>query len=213
MEPESPVALPAFTVAVLAGGRSTRFGSDKALARLHGRSLLELALEHFARTGAELLVSVDRTARYAVPDGVRLITDRFPGCGPLAAVHAVLEEAVHPIVCCTSVDAPRLDPALVVPLVRAIESGAEAAIYARDGFRIPFPCALARDACRLPARELLAAHAASRPADASARAPRLLALFDAVRLAILEAPAVPAGKSDPLADVDTPDDLQRLARS
>jgi molybdopterin-guanine dinucleotide biosynthesis protein A len=213
MPPETGLALPPLTIAVLAGGRSARFGSDKALALLDGRTLLDIALRHFTGTGAELLVAVDRADRYAVPAGVRAVTDRFPGCGPLAAVDAALEEAAYPIVCCSSVDAPRLSPTLLVPLVRAIESGAQAAIYARNGFRLPFPCALDRDACRRPVRELLAAHVASRPANDDARAPRLLALFDAVRQTLVEAPAVAAGSPDPLADVDTPEDLQRLLSS
>jgi molybdopterin-guanine dinucleotide biosynthesis protein A len=191
MPPGTGLFLPPLTIAVLAGGRSARFGSDKALALLDGRTLLDIALRHFTGTGAELLVAVDRADRYAVPAGVRAVTDRFPGCGPLAAVDAALEEAAYPIVCCSSVDAPRLSPTLLVPLVRAIESGAQAAIYARNGFRLPFPCALDRDAC----------------------APRLLALFDAVRQTLVEAPAVAAGSPDPLADVDTPEDLQRLLSS
>jgi len=47
---------------VLAGGRSSRFGSDKPLARLHDRTLLEWTVDHLERVGAKLAVSAQRSS-------------------------------------------------------------------------------------------------------------------------------------------------------
>lgn len=71
--------------AVLAGGRSTRFGSDKALACLDGQSLLARAV---ASLGAQC-DSVVVVGREDAP--VTTIADwPAPGMGPLAGVAAAL---------------------------------------------------------------------------------------------------------------------------
>jgi molybdopterin-guanine dinucleotide biosynthesis protein A len=212
MEPERTAEIRTCTVAILAGGRSRRFGSDKALARLDGRTLLDIVLGRFRGRFPELLLVVNQLDRFPVAPDVRVVADRFPDCGPLGAIHAALEEAAHPLVACCTVDAPFVEPPLLARLTAALAGGAAAAIFVREGFRHPFPCLLVRDACRGPAQAILQRHAAAtagRPTGALA--PKVLDLFDAVALTLVPAPAVSASAADPLADVDLPDDLARLA--
>jgi molybdopterin-guanine dinucleotide biosynthesis protein A len=92
--------------AVLAGGQSSRFGSDKALAELQGRSLLTLALD--ALSGwCEHVVVVGRgvAPAPALPDWPR------PGMGPLGGLAAALryarEEGYELVLSC-GVDSPAL---------------------------------------------------------------------------------------------------------
>lgn len=71
--------------AVLAGGMSTRFGSDKALAVLDGRSLLERAVASLkALCDAVVIVGRDSDLATSIADWPR------PGMGPLAGVAAAL---------------------------------------------------------------------------------------------------------------------------
>jgi len=73
---------------VLAGGKSSRFGSDKALAELDGRTLLTRAVD--ALSGwCEHVIIVGRAAGPApcIPDWPR------PGMGPLAGIAAALRHA------------------------------------------------------------------------------------------------------------------------
>ena len=73
---------------VLAGGQSTRFGSDKALAELHGHTLIARAVD--ALSGwCEYGVVVGRELAPAptLPDWPR------PGMGPLAGIAAALHLA------------------------------------------------------------------------------------------------------------------------
>jgi molybdopterin-guanine dinucleotide biosynthesis protein A len=74
--------------AVLAGGLSTRFGSDKALAQLGGRTLLSRAVDSLAGL-CEHVVVVGRATAPAptLPDWPR------PGMGPLAGIAAALHLA------------------------------------------------------------------------------------------------------------------------
>lgn len=74
--------------AVLAGGQSTRFGSDKALAELDGRTLLARAVETLEGL-CDAVVVVGRAEAPAptLPDWPQ------PGMGPLAGVAAALHHA------------------------------------------------------------------------------------------------------------------------
>jgi molybdopterin-guanine dinucleotide biosynthesis protein A len=79
---------PGILGAVLAGGRSSRFGSDKALAELGGHTLLALAVD--ALSGwCEHVVVVGREAAPAptLPDWPH------PGMGPLGGLAAALHHA------------------------------------------------------------------------------------------------------------------------
>ncbi len=74
--------------AIIAGGKSTRFGSDKALAELHGRRLIDRVADVLAPQVAELIV-VGR-----MHDGLASISDQpAPAMGPLGGVAAALLEA------------------------------------------------------------------------------------------------------------------------
>lgn len=73
---------------VLAGGQSTRFGSDKALAELGGRTLLARAFDTLSGF-CELVVIAGRDTGpgHLIPDWPR------PGMGPLAGIAAGLHLA------------------------------------------------------------------------------------------------------------------------
>ena len=73
---------------VLAGGLSTRFGSDKALAELGGRSLLDRALAMLERQCDAVIVAGRSDAPCAV------VADRpRAGMGPLGGLNAALHHA------------------------------------------------------------------------------------------------------------------------
>lgn len=82
--------LPAY---ILAGGKSTRFGSDKARARVDGLTLLEHAVASVA--GAASSITVVAASHGAYDDlGYRTIGDLEPDLGPLGGLHAALLDAV-----------------------------------------------------------------------------------------------------------------------
>ena len=73
---------------LLSGGKSTRMGSHKALLELDGRTLLEtvaLAGEGFE----ECILSANDPAIPTPEDYIRC-EDVYPGCGPMAGIHAAL---------------------------------------------------------------------------------------------------------------------------
>ena len=82
------------SAAILAGGRSSRFGSDKALALLDGRPLIEQILAQLDNAFAEVLISCDDTAKFSGL-GVPVVADPVPGCGPLMGIASALGRARH----------------------------------------------------------------------------------------------------------------------
>ena len=76
---------------ILAGGGSTRFGRDKALAEVGGTSMLERMIELLQRVAKQ-------TKIVAVPGkytafGVENVEDRWPGQGPLGGIITALDDA------------------------------------------------------------------------------------------------------------------------
>jgi len=96
--------------AVLAGGRSLRFGSDKALAMVEGRSLIEHAI-HILGRQTEGLAVCGREVR-----GVLSLADEpVAGLGPLGGLNAALRHArrqAFDAVLCVPVDVFPLPPTL-----------------------------------------------------------------------------------------------------
>jgi molybdopterin-guanine dinucleotide biosynthesis protein A len=73
---------------VLAGGGSTRFGSDKALAGLDGQPML-LRMTALVEKVAGAACVVAPAERYAGL-GVSIVPDRWPGAGPLGGIATAL---------------------------------------------------------------------------------------------------------------------------
>jgi molybdenum cofactor guanylyltransferase len=73
---------------ILAGGRSSRFGSDKALAMVNGRPLIDHVAESLSGQ-CDALVVAGR-----IHDGYRCVADRpATGMGPLAGLAGALHHA------------------------------------------------------------------------------------------------------------------------
>ncbi|MEO8726936.1 MAG: molybdenum cofactor guanylyltransferase [Acidobacteriaceae bacterium] len=72
---------------ILAGGASSRMGSDKGLLALNGTTLIEQAIDlvHPFASQVKLVGDHSHLARFG-----EVVRDRFPGCGPLAGIHAAL---------------------------------------------------------------------------------------------------------------------------
>jgi molybdopterin-guanine dinucleotide biosynthesis protein A len=74
---------------ILAGGRSSRMGRDKAMLEIDGVTMIDRAIDLVRRTGVEPVVvgSFGESARK--PDG-RVIPDDWPGAGPLGGIATAL---------------------------------------------------------------------------------------------------------------------------
>jgi molybdenum cofactor guanylyltransferase len=118
--------------AVLAGGRSSRMGTDKALVRLDptGPTLLERVLQRVGAVAEErVIIATDRPAYAAF--GVAVEPDHYPGAAALGGIATALEVAAGDPCLVVACDLPFLnlallhhlrelstDAAVVVPTIR-----------------------------------------------------------------------------------------------
>jgi molybdopterin-guanine dinucleotide biosynthesis protein A len=91
---------------VLAGGKSSRMGQDKALLNLGGRSLLSRALE-LAGSVAPIVAIVGNGVKFFSMG--RVVEDIYPGQGPLAGIHASLIASESDLNLILAVDTPFLE--------------------------------------------------------------------------------------------------------
>lgn len=110
-----------YSMVVLAGGRSSRMGTDKADLCLDGRTFLELQIEKGRALGIEdIQVSGYRGVRCPIP----VTEDRLPGRGPLGGLESCLRRARWQKCLVLSVDVPLVPAA---ELERLLETAARAA--------------------------------------------------------------------------------------
>lgn len=77
---------------ILAGGRSSRFGTDKARALVNGMPMVLRIAQELSPVASGITVVADTAEKYGDLE-LRTIADRHPGLGPLAGLEASLLDA------------------------------------------------------------------------------------------------------------------------
>src|ERR1700704_3068714 len=95
------------TAFVLAGGKSSRMGQDKAFLQLGGRTLLDRALD-LAKNAVDGVFIVGSAEKFASLGPV--VEDIYPGHGPLGGIHAALTRTSTDLNLIIAVDLPFLHP-------------------------------------------------------------------------------------------------------
>jgi molybdopterin-guanine dinucleotide biosynthesis protein A len=118
------------TAFILAGGNSTRMGTDKAFVMLDGRTLLARALDVCRTITSQVRIAGDRNkfAPFAP-----VVEDVFPGCGPLAGIHAALRASQTDWNVVLAVDLPFVSSALLHFLVAQARDGGAVVTVPRLG--------------------------------------------------------------------------------
>jgi len=189
--PRAPVA-----GVIVAGGRASRMGGrDKAFAAVGGEPIAVRTIRLFHTMFPQVLVAANRPERFCGL-GVETVADRFPGCGPLAGIHAALLASRYPHVFVAACDMPRLDPGAIRFLVTRI-GGADAVVPRWEDDVEPLHavyavrCVPAIEAClragRLALRDFLSAARVDYVSEAELRAVR--------------------GAAESLINVNTPEEL------
>jgi len=105
---------------VLAGGKSSRMGFNKALIEFGGKRLIETAVDRLSGLFPEVLIVANDPDLYAHL-GMPVIPDLIPGSGSLGGLYTGLASASHPTAFFAACDMPFLNPDLISLLVREAE--------------------------------------------------------------------------------------------
>ncbi len=107
------------TAFILAGGKSARMGSDKALLQLAGRSLLARALD-LARAVTPNVRIVGDPEKFAAFAPV--VPDIYPARGPLGGIHAALSASITDYNLILAVDLPFMEESFLRYLIAEAQS-------------------------------------------------------------------------------------------
>ncbi len=136
---------------ILAGGRSSRMGRDKAGLPFGNGTMLSHLTEVY-RQNFDVAVSVGEAGRFPVGEALELV-DLRPGQGPLAGLETAFRRTEAETVFLTATDLPFGDQALALELVRRLGDGDACVIRRRDGGMEPLfgvyrrSCLSAAEAC------------------------------------------------------------------
>lgn len=96
-------------VAVIAGGKSKRFGMNKAVERYHDKQLIDIAIQTGYKISSDVFLVTGERPEYEnlfAP----VITDAIPCCGPLGGIYTALLYSEKHDVCVLPCDMPLLTP-------------------------------------------------------------------------------------------------------
>jgi molybdopterin-guanine dinucleotide biosynthesis protein A len=111
---------PAIAGVIMAGGASSRFGSNKALALLARKPVIQHVADILAAVFPACLLSTNTPEAYTFL-GLPTVADIFPGAGPLGGIHAALKYIAVPHAFIAGCDMPLLAPALLCYLCTLAE--------------------------------------------------------------------------------------------
>lgn len=186
---------------VLAGGRSTRMGRDKALLLWQGEPLL-LHMIRLVESTAGNAVVLGPGSRYRSLTQAPCWDDLHPGLGPLGAIETALTRTESDWNLVVSIDIPALTPALLHGLLNSAAQTTAQAVIACDPGDASDPGGRVHPLCAVYHRSCLGTvQAAVRERDY-----RLMNLLKRLTIERLELPA-------PLKNLNCPDEWRLAAES
>ncbi len=101
---------------ILAGGKSSRMGSDKAFLKLAGKELIDFSLEILEKTCDEIIISSNKT----VDKKIRVIHDEIKGIGPAGGIYSCLKQSSYDLNIVLSCDMPLIREQTIKKLIGEI---------------------------------------------------------------------------------------------
>lgn len=186
---------------VLAGGKSSRMGTDKALLRLGSKTIIERVVEVIGLVCDPVILVTNSPSSYSFL-GLEIVGDLLPGRGALGGLHSALFFSPTPRALVVGCDMPLLNTDLLRYL--ATRSERWEVVVPRVGQWLEPLHAIYSKSCLRPAEQLLLAGGR-----------RITEFYPRVR--VLEVTEEELRRMDPelrsLVNVNTPEDLARLERS
>lgn len=191
---------PMLTLAIQAGGKSSRMGQDKALMNFRGVPLVQYVMQRLASLADEIIVTTNAPQNYEFL-GVPLFPDIIPERGALGGLYTALKAASHAQVAVVACDMPFASTNFFSSASKLLVTrGADVVIpQTEHGFE-PLHALYRREACLHPIEAALEANQW-----------RVISWFDKVRIHALTMEETAAFNPDGLTfwNLNTPADFAR----
>jgi molybdopterin-guanine dinucleotide biosynthesis protein A len=195
---------PDLAAVLLAGGRSCRMGTDKALVPLGGQPALELLATRLRELTDQVLLSASDPSAYSFA-GLPTICDVYPRRGPMSGLHAAMLHTTRPLILLLACDLPGVSSLILRRIIEA-SAGFDAVIPLTSDNRLHPVCAVYSRTC-LPVIER----------NLRSGRNRMISLLDEPGLRIRQLNSLEGSFSDAsLFDVNSPEDydaFRRLSKS
>lgn len=145
---------PQVTGVILAGGKSSRMGVNKALLPLWGVPCVQHVADRLRPACDEVIVVAAESGSYSFLS-LPVVLDIVRDAGPLAGIHAALSAIGAGAALVLSCDAPMVNRELLLRLARA-EGTADAVLVRSEDGRVQPLCGLYRRSCLTGMAEALA---------------------------------------------------------
>jgi molybdopterin-guanine dinucleotide biosynthesis protein A len=120
------------SVAILAGGKSHRFGSPKIKAVLGSHTLLDIMLLKACRISGEcMIIAAHHSA--GISDNIPVFNDIYQDCGPLGGLYTAMHHSDRPFVAIMPCDMPLLEPQVYQILLEKAVSNRPAVAVSDNG--------------------------------------------------------------------------------
>lgn len=195
---------PPLTLAVMAGGKSSRMGENKSFVQIGGKPMVEHVLERLTGLGDETILIANQPEPYAYL-GLPTYADIYTEHGPLAGIYTAVFHANHPHVLIVATDMPHLNRSLLQYMI-SLRNEADLIVPRWQKFPEPLH-AIYSKTCLPAIKEKL-----------EARQLKITAFFGRVNVRFIERAEIERFDSDgrSFANINTPDELrdaERLQRS
>jgi molybdopterin-guanine dinucleotide biosynthesis protein A len=184
------------TVAIMAGGKSSRMGTDKSFVRLLGKPLIEHLLERIKGLGEETILITNRQAEY-VHLGLPMFSDVLPEKGSLGGIYTAIHYSQQPYILVIACDMPFVNPDLLRYMIGLADGSYEVIVPRVEGYPEGLHAIYHKD-CLEPIRQRLEADQL-----------KVVGFYDAVRVRYLDEPEYqsfdPQGLS--FRNINTPQEL------
>ena len=107
----------AMTGIVLAGGKNSRMGIDKAFIKINGSRMIDKTMDIYSQLFAEILIVTNDPLPYLEFSGATIVTDIYKGKGPLGGIYTGLFYAKNNYTFACSCDMPFLNEAFIAYMI------------------------------------------------------------------------------------------------
>ena len=122
-----------FSCAILAGGQSRRFGSDKTIAKLKGKSFTEILARKFVKISDDVMIISKNSSKFDFNlSHVRFLNDIYESQCPLVGILTSMKYAKYDWIFVVSADSPFVKIELIHLLSENLENCDVLLPYIRD---------------------------------------------------------------------------------